>query len=264
VIVDNEFRGLFYGFYSYEARDVAIVDNRYVDNIRYGIDPHDRSTRLVIARNTASGTRERHGIIGSREVSHSWIVDNEARDNAGSGIMLDRQCANNVIRGNQVYRNGQGIAIYESPHNRLQDNLIAFNAKSGIRVRNSVDVAAIENRLLGNGDYAFELSARRLDDHEQRAKRGDHYEAAVEVEIQGARVAGNRGLVKAAQLDGLKLSGVQVDQQAAEAAAELGVTGASIDNTKNLSVCTDLKPFARDVLRALDPGRPLVHIRAAK
>ena len=95
VIVGNEFHGLYYGFYSYEARGVAIVGNRYSDCILYGIDPHDRSTELVIAQNTTTGTRERHGIIGSRGVSDSFILTTHptpmlGRDHVGSTMFWKR------------------------------------------------------------------------------------------------------------------------------------------------------------------------------
>ena len=46
-LVGNTFRDMYYGFYSYEADDIAIVGNIYSNNAIYGIDPHDRSRRLI-------------------------------------------------------------------------------------------------------------------------------------------------------------------------------------------------------------------------
>ena len=58
--IDTEFYDMFYGFYSYEAEDVAMVRNVYHDNIIYAIDPHDRSKRLIIANNKTYGTKYKH------------------------------------------------------------------------------------------------------------------------------------------------------------------------------------------------------------
>lgn len=211
IIVDNKFIGLYYGFYSYEARAVKIVDNTYSDCILYGIDPHDRSTELVIAKNTATGTKERHGIIGSRGISKSFIFDNTSHDNNGSGIMLDRQCTDNVICNNRVFSNGQGIAIYESPSNIIARNLVVQNAKSGVRIRNSIGIDVFGNQIVANGDYGLEVSSKRLDDHDKRAKRGDDYTQLAKASIFDNVVAGNnRGIMKGSNVSYLLLSNLDM------------------------------------------------------
>jgi len=151
-LLNSEFYDNWYGFYCYEADDLVIVGNRYHDNIVYGIDPHDRSHRLIIARNKAHGTKKKHGIIVSREVNDSWIFDNHAYDNALSGIVIDRSSVNNVVANNQVYRNqADGITIYESPDTLLWRNVAGANRRHGIRVRNSTDVRLRDNVAFGNG-----------------------------------------------------------------------------------------------------------------
>lgn len=197
----------------------------YNNNIVYGIDPHDRSTRLLIARNTATGTVQRHGIIGSRGISDSFILDNTADHNAGSGIMLDRQCTRNLVRGNKVFQNGQGIAVYESPENTISNNIVAFNAKSGIRVRNSRKVEIWNNTIVGHHDYALEVYAKQLDDHDKRVARDDTYEPAVDVNFSRNRVRGNRGLAKATNLESLRLSRISQDVDLAGLATQLNVAG---------------------------------------
>ena len=62
VIADNSFRNMYYGFYSYEAENAALLGNEYRDNIVYGIDPHDRSRYLMIAYNTTYDTHKKHGV----------------------------------------------------------------------------------------------------------------------------------------------------------------------------------------------------------
>ena len=251
VLVGCEFRGLYYGFYSYEARDVAIVDNLYDDSIVYGIDPHDRSTRLLIAGNTTRNTRQRHGIIGSRGVSHSFIFNNTTYGNTGSGVMLDRQCTDNVIVGNKVYNNGQGIAIYESPSNRLLDNVVAKNKQSGVRIRNSTGIDVQQNTLVANGDYAFEFSARRLDDHAKRAEKGDLYDTKTSVDLYENTVAGNRGLAKANGFERLRFAGVNRSPDAGAVSAMLGFDVA-FDLDRKLVFGSELKPYTDRLRELLD------------
>ncbi len=261
ILVDNEFRGCYYGFYSFEARDVGIVDNLYIDNIMYGIDPHDRSTRLVIAGNRATATRERHGIIGSRGISHSFILDNESDHNAQSGIMLDRQCSTNVIRGNKVHQNGQGIAIYESPDNLVCDNLVAFNTKSGVRVRNSRGIDVRDNTIVGQGDYALEISAKRLDDHDQRMARGDTYDARVEVSFFGNLVRGNKGLAKAMQFGVLRLADIRQDADVPALAAQFELPYPTAPDSDDADFGQELKPLTDRLNRVFQDAQLLLTIR---
>lgn len=195
-LIGNEFDDLYYGFYTFEARDVALVDNTYYRSVVYGIDPHDRSVRLLIAGNTVQGTREKHGIIGSRGVRDSVIYGNTSHGNAGSGIMLDRQCERNVIASNRVYDCGQGIAIYESSGNRVLGNLVAGNQKAGLRIRNSKQIEASGNTLVDNRDYAYEITAKELTNRSTSGARNDGYEIGVEASFVGGRLSGNRGLAK--------------------------------------------------------------------
>lgn len=256
-IVGCTFEGLYYGFYSYEARDVAIVGNTYTDSIVYGIDPHDRSTRLLIVGNTTTGTREKHGIIGSRGVSDSWIVDNVSHGNNGSGVMLDRQCHGNVIAKNRVYNNGQGIAIYESSDNLLIENLIVGHKGSAIRMRNSSDLRVVDNTLVRSGDFAVEVSAKRLDDHDARIERGDTYTEEADVSLIDNRFFENRGLAEASGLGQLLIDGLTttVDLAAVEERLEAPISPASrIGEPRNFG--GDLKPI-RALLTPLFSSDPV-------
>jgi poly(beta-D-mannuronate) C5 epimerase len=151
-IIGTEFYDMWYGFYCYEAEDFVLRGNDFHDNIKYGIDPHDRSVRLVIAENKAYRTKEKHGIIVSREVDDSWIINNEAYENALSGIVVDRNSVNNVVAYNRVYRNkSDGITIYESPQTLIWGNLVTRNSRHGMRVRNSTDVRLYDNVAIANG-----------------------------------------------------------------------------------------------------------------
>ncbi len=224
-LVENTFEGLLYGFYSFEACDVAIVNNRYVGNIRYGIDPHDRSTRLIIARNVAEGTVERHGIIGSRGISDSYIFDNVSRNNAKSGIMLDRQCTGNVIANNRVFDNGNGIALYESPNNLVLNNMIVFNGGTGLRARNSTDVLVQGNIIVGNQGFAISCESRHLTDHQKRLERGDTYEMTAGLNVYSNMIAGNGdGMFKGSGVKYLRVADVKREVDLKELAAATGGT----------------------------------------
>ncbi|MEZ5814673.1 MAG: right-handed parallel beta-helix repeat-containing protein [Alphaproteobacteria bacterium] len=161
IIVDSSFNNAYYGFYSYEADDIAVIGNEYVDNVIYGIDPHDRSRRLIFAYNTAYDSQKKHGIIISREVNDSFIVGNLSFDNNGTGIMIDRESVNTIIYGNTTFGNKQdGITIFESDCNLIASNLVFNNKKAGIRTRNAIDLGIFYNEFHNNkqaGIFSYRL-----------------------------------------------------------------------------------------------------------
>ncbi len=151
-IIESTIEDLWYGLYTWEADDVVMHSNIMRNNILYGFDPHDRSRRLIIANNDVYGTKIKHGIIISREVSNSWIFGNRTHDNHKAGIVLDRQCSGNVIANNIATKNGSdGIVISESSKNLVWDNVVSGNINHGIRIRNSTDVQVRDNVALANG-----------------------------------------------------------------------------------------------------------------
>ena len=157
-IIDNVFDDIYFGFYSYEANDVVIVGNLYQNNIVYAIDPHDRSRNLIIAHNTTRQSKQKHGIIVSREVADSYIFKNISEDNNGSGIMIDRSSHNNVVAYNIAQRNKQdGLTFYESPNNVSYKNTLINNEHSGIRIRNSWNIVSQEDVINNNGVSAIQL-----------------------------------------------------------------------------------------------------------
>ena len=151
-IINSEFKDLYFGFYCYEADDVVVLNNTYRESIVYGIDPHDRSERLIIAHNTVEGTKKKHGLIISRAVNDSWLLWNKVQNNGLSGIVIDRNSVRNVIAYNDVINNGtDGITIYESPNNLLWNNRASSNKRHGIRLRNSLDLRLHGNIAVANG-----------------------------------------------------------------------------------------------------------------
>lgn len=190
-LVNSEFVDHWYGFYCYEARDVVIKGNTYRDNIVYGIDPHDRSHGLVIAENTVHGTRKKHGIIISREVDDSWIINNKTYDNKLSGIVIDRNSVNNLVAYNEVYQNhSDGITLYESSNNLLWGNKIVGNQRHGIRLRNSVNIRLYENLSMANGLTGVYGHIKDLSNTDRDIEL-DPFDTKVSMIVVGGKLAGN-------------------------------------------------------------------------
>lgn len=190
-LLNSEFFDNWYGFYCYEAEDMVIRGNTYHDNIKYGIDPHDRSRRLLIAQNTVYNTRIKHGIIVSREVNESWIIDNTSYNNGLSGIVVDRSSVHNVIALNKTYRNkSDGITIYESPNTMIWRNLVTANNRHGIRVRNSIDVQLRDNVAVGNALSGIYGHIENLSDTGRNLKI-DPFHPVISMTVVGGKLVSN-------------------------------------------------------------------------
>ena len=190
-IIGSEFSDMWYGFYCYETDDFVLKGNVYRDNQIYGIDPHDRSERLIIADNTVYGTRKKHGIIVSREVNDSWIINNKSYDNKLSGVVIDRNSVNNLIAYNEIYRNHtDGITLYESGDNLIWGNKVISNRRHGIRVRNSVNIRLYENIAMANGLTGVYGHIKDLTDTDRDIEL-DPFDAEVSLIMVGGELAGN-------------------------------------------------------------------------
>ena len=190
-IVGSEFSDMWYGFYCYETRDFVVKGNTYKDNIVYGIDPHDRSHRLIIADNTVYGTKKKHGIIISREVNDSFIFNNRSYDNKLSGLVIDRNSVNNLIAYNEIYKNHtDGITLYESADNLLWGNKVISNRRHGIRIRNSVNIRLYENVSMANGLTGIYGHIKDLSDTDRDIKL-DPFDAEVSLIVVGGELAAN-------------------------------------------------------------------------
>ena len=190
-IVNSEFSDMWYGYYCYETRDFVVKCNTYRDNIIYPIDPHDRTHGLIIAENTVYGTKKKHGIIVSREVNDSFIINNKSYENHLSGIVLDRNSVNNLVAYNQIYRNHtDGITLYESADNLLWGNRVFANKRHGIRVRNSTNIKLYENLAIGNGLMGVYGHIKDLSDTDRDIKL-DPFDAEVSLIMVGGELTSN-------------------------------------------------------------------------
>ncbi|WP_349617433.1 mannuronan 5-epimerase AlgG [Azotobacter salinestris] len=190
-LIDSVFEDIYYGFYCYEADDVVLKGNTYRDNIVYGIDPHDRSERLIIAENHVYGTKKKHGIIVSREVNNSWIINNRTHDNKLSGIVLDRNSEHNLVAYNEVYQNhSDGITLYESSNNLIWGNRIVNNARHGIRMRNSMNIRIYENLAVANQLTGIYGHIKDLSNTDRNFKL-DPFDTKVSMIVVGGQLVGN-------------------------------------------------------------------------
>ena len=190
-VIGSTFEDAWYGFYCYEADDLVVRGNTYKNNIVYGIDPHDRSHRLIIAENTVYGTKKKHGIIVSREVNDSWIIHNKTYDNHLSGIVLDRNSERNLVAYNEVYRNhSDGITLYESGDNLIYGNQVLANLRHGIRIRNSVNIRLYENLAAGNKLIGVYGHIKDLTDTDRNIDL-DPFDTKVSLIVVGGKLAGN-------------------------------------------------------------------------
>jgi poly(beta-D-mannuronate) C5 epimerase len=213
-IVGSYFTNNYYGFYSYEADGVAIVGNTYAFNVIYGIDPHDRSRRLIIANNEAYGSGKKHGIIGSRNVTDSWIFGNYSHDNNGSGIMLDRTSSNNIVANNICAHNRHdGITFFESENNETWNNKVYKNGGSGIRVRNSWNIRLVNDEVTDNGSIPVVVYAVHLEEAQPgRDFKLDPYTQQAGADMYGLdfKLRDRKPVFKIDNISGLSISNINV------------------------------------------------------
>jgi parallel beta-helix repeat protein len=128
----SDFVGNFFGAYTYEARDIPYVQNRFLRNVVYGLDPHDDSDGFVVRDNLAA-RNGRHGIIFSRLCDHNLVTHNVSVQNGWHGIVID---------------DGK-LADGPSNDNRVVGNTVRGNGKVGISVDGSGDNQVLHNRVDG-------------------------------------------------------------------------------------------------------------------
>lgn len=168
----SEVHHCFFGGYTFESHDIQFRNNVLRDNVYYGLDPHDYSSRLVVVGNEAYGNGS-HGIIFSRGVVDSVVRDNHVYDNEGNGIVMDFESDGNLIETNRSENNaGDGIVILGSSDTVVRQNEVRGN-RVGIRLnnegfRNTVQDNVIEGNARGievyGGAFQTRTFANRIQD----------------------------------------------------------------------------------------------------
>jgi parallel beta-helix repeat protein len=152
-LVRSRFVRNMFGAYSYEARDMRWIENEFLDNMLYGLDPHDNSDRFLVQGNLAA-RNGRHGIIFSRFCDDNVIRRNRSFDNGWHGIVIDDgnhadgPSNGNVIAENEVRDNAKvGISIDGSSSNLIVGNRIDHQLYGVRLIRRSHDNVVRSNTI---------------------------------------------------------------------------------------------------------------------
>lgn len=155
-ITGSKFHHNYFGAYTFGATGMVWRDNQFYSNVHYGLDPHDDSNGFLVENNRAfdNGT---HGIIFSKRCKNNIIRNNISYNNRVNGIMLHESSDDNIVEGNTVYGNSDGIVVWRSSGNLIQNNIVSDN-KRGIRGNHeSVKNKIIGNRVANNTQYGIFL-----------------------------------------------------------------------------------------------------------
>lgn len=151
-ILNSKFHHNYFGAYTFGASGMTWRGNEFYSNIRYGLDPHDDSNGFLVENNKAHDNGS-HGIIFSKRCINNTIRNNISYNNKLHGIMLHEKSDHNVVENNVLYGNTDGIALWHSSDNLIQNNSITDNIQ-GIRANaGSIKNVITKNRLLKNKDY---------------------------------------------------------------------------------------------------------------
>ena len=186
-MIANRLTDIYFGFYSYDADGVNIIDNHIAESHVYGIDPHDDTRNMLIHGNYVYGSRRSHGIILSRRIHDTVVSDNVSAGNAKAGFFLDKACHDVLIIGNEAFHNKtEGLVLHEVTRVAVVGNRFHGNHASGIRLRASSAVFLDRNDVSGNGKHGL----RAYDWNGSR--RAPNAEEATQIEEMRLALSGNR------------------------------------------------------------------------
>lgn len=153
-IENSSFHNNYFGAYTFGGTGIIFRNNKFYQNVAYGLDPHDDSNYFIVEGNSAyeNGT---HGIIFSKRCLYNTIRNNVTYKNKGHGIMLHEKSNYNVVENNKTYENTDGIAIYASKDNLITNNEVYKN-KHGVRISHgSLNNQVTANKVTNNSSYGI-------------------------------------------------------------------------------------------------------------
>ncbi|MCJ2670551.1 MAG: right-handed parallel beta-helix repeat-containing protein [Candidatus Thermoplasmatota archaeon] len=128
------------GMYAYRSPDNSIANNMFLSN--------------------------HHTAIEIDDSTGNEIVGNSIMSNGNDGIFLYFYSDGSVVEANEIVSNGDnGIAIYKSDWGTIRDNTVSGNMNYGIWNRLSNGNSIYSNRLIGNGEQAYDDGAMNLWDN---------------------------------------------------------------------------------------------------
>ena len=141
-----------------QSNDVTVTACVSEDNTDLGLHPGSGSQRPVV-RDCVARRNGTDGLFLCWRVRHGVFERNLLEENGRFGISIGHKDSDNVLRGNQVLRNGSNGVFFRdesagmSPHrNRLEQNEIADNGRepgtAGIRIRGEPDGLILEGNAI--------------------------------------------------------------------------------------------------------------------
>lgn len=155
-ILSSKFHHNYFGAYTFGATGMHWANNKFYDNIRYGLDPHDDSNGFLVENNQFYNNGA-HGLIFSKRCINNIIINNVSYDNKGHGIMLHELSNNNLIENNQIYGNQDGVSLDHSSNNIIRNNNIYKNMRGVLADKTSVDNYIENNTIVDNKQYGVYL-----------------------------------------------------------------------------------------------------------
>lgn len=185
-MIGNRLLDVYFGFFSFDADGVNVMDNHIAESHVYGIDPHDDTRNMLIHGNYVYGARRSHGIILSRRIHNTIVSHNVSTGNAKSGFFLDKACHDVLVIGNESFLNkAEGLVLHEVTRIAVVDNRFHRNGADGIRLRASSAILLERNTVTGNARHGL----RAYD--WQGAARKPNAEEAGQIEAMRVALSGN-------------------------------------------------------------------------
>ena len=154
-LINNTFHNMWDGFYSDSIGFITMKDNKFYNNLRYGVDPHSGSHDISIIGNLAYNNSQ-IGIICSKDCYNILFSKNVVHDNGVAGLMFSLDTNNSVAMKNYAYNEKIGISIFQSSNDKIYNNLVK-SSNTGIYVAGSSVGNHIYNNTIMNGTVGFYL-----------------------------------------------------------------------------------------------------------
>lgn len=153
----NEVRGSRDGIFVAATNDSHFLDN-HIDHVRYGIH-YMWSHRNVLRANVVSESLTGFALMQSNDLV---VEDNVMAHNRRSGLLL-RDTRGCVVRHNELLGNGQGLFVYNSEEDRLEENFLVHNTV-GAKIWGALVTRdeVVGNAFVGNARQIFYFGNRDM------------------------------------------------------------------------------------------------------
>ncbi|MEE9574050.1 MAG: right-handed parallel beta-helix repeat-containing protein [Candidatus Neomarinimicrobiota bacterium] len=132
-----------FGIYVFQSNDDIVYDNNIYNNL-FGIQ-FEQSSYIIVSDNDVYNSTQNGFLVNT--CNNINVTGNYVYNNTYSGIALISSNDINVS-GNVVYYNQQGIQIYQSDNNFIEDNDVFLNNFGGIYVSDGSENNAIYDNIV--------------------------------------------------------------------------------------------------------------------